>query len=98
AWILVAAMSVLMTTLVILGTTSASGESVAVRALRVLLIFAIAPAPLLVKHLPSCMLVLQLFVVCALQLGLDRLLISATEARDALRHFWVNRSTTESPP
>jgi low temperature requirement protein LtrA len=79
AWILVAAF-VVMATLIIVEATSARRESIRVRALRCLLVIAIVPAPLFSHRLPSCGLILELFLICALQLGLNRIHISTNAA------------------
>jgi low temperature requirement protein LtrA len=76
AWILVGAAVVLMTTLMIVEATSARRESVGTRAVRCLLVLAILPVPLFSHRLPPCGLILQLFLISALQLGLNRIHVS----------------------
>lgn len=84
AWILVGAIFVLMSTLIMIRETSPPPDSLIIRVLRICLVLAIFPAPLLVKRLPSCILILQLFFVCALQLGLDRLRFPRMSIRRSL--------------
>jgi low temperature requirement protein LtrA len=75
AWILVGAAFFVMVALIVIGANSGSGESLSTQILRLLFAFTILSAPLLVKHLPSCMLILALFLLCVLQLGLEQLCI-----------------------
>ena len=73
AWILVGAAFVVTIALIVIAATSGSRESLSTQTLRLLLAFTILLVPLLVKHLPSCMLILGFFLMCALQLGLAHL-------------------------
>jgi low temperature requirement protein LtrA len=82
AWILVGAAFVVMVALIVIGAISGSRESLST--LRLLLASTILPVPLLVKHLPSCTLILGLFLVYVLQLGMGRLRMPVLASRRRL--------------
>jgi low temperature requirement protein LtrA len=71
AWILVGAAFFVMVALIVIGANSGSGESLSTQTLRLLLAFTILSAPLFVKHLPTCVLILALFLLCVLQSALS---------------------------
>jgi low temperature requirement protein LtrA len=84
AWILVGAAFIVMVGLIVIGAISGFRESLNTQTLRLLFAFTILPAPLLVKHLHSCMLILGLFLLCVLQLGLEQLRLPLLASRRRL--------------
>jgi low temperature requirement protein LtrA len=72
AWIVVGAALLLMFTLIVIGWTSSGRESGLRSWSRVLLLLALLPAPLVARYSPSCILTLQVLLVCAAQIGVGR--------------------------
>jgi low temperature requirement protein LtrA len=72
AWILVGAALLLMSTLILIGWTSSSCEPGHRFWTRFLLLLILLPAPLLAGHSRSCILILQMLLVCAAQIGVGR--------------------------
>jgi low temperature requirement protein LtrA len=72
AWILIGAASVLMSTMILVGLTSKRREADLPAWLRFLLLLTLLPAPWLSRVAPSCVLVVQVLLLCAVQVGLGR--------------------------
>ena len=72
AWILIGAASVLMTTMILVGLTSKHREADLPAWLRFLLLLTLLPAPWLSRVAPSCVLLVQVLLICAVQVALGR--------------------------
>jgi len=74
AWILIGAASVLMSTMILVGLTSKRREADLPAWSRFLLLLTLLSAPWLSRVAPSCILVVLLLLLCAVQIGLGRAL------------------------
>ena len=74
AWILTGAAFVLMGTISLIGLTSKRREADPPAWSRFLLLLTLLPAPWLSRVAPSCVLVVQVLLLCAVQIGLGRAL------------------------
>jgi low temperature requirement protein LtrA len=97
AWILIGAASVLMSTMILVGLTSKQRESDLPAWLRFLLLLTLLPAPWLSRVAPSCVLVVQVLFVCAVQVGLGRAMAYALNRAKSRHHDALGLLTQRSP-
>jgi low temperature requirement protein LtrA len=72
AWILIGAGSVLMSTMIVVGLTSNGRQADLPAWLRFLPLLTLLPAPWLSHVIPSCVLVVQVLLICAVRIGFGR--------------------------
>jgi low temperature requirement protein LtrA len=97
AWILIGAALVLMGTMSLVGLTSKRREADLPAWSRFFLLLTLLPAPWLSRVAPSCVLVVQVLFVCAVQVGLGRAMAYAFNRAKSRHHDALGLLTQRSP-